>query len=209
MLNFEQLREPSESRLRLRVVQRGETSRSVSRNFGRRSREPESLKTLETLAKAASDWCLIKKQINHAKGAEILINFTERLPLLALTLRKNIIRATLRFRVEGEKHTSRPKSDQYSGFSVGILFKKNGIKQMFCLVGDHRGCGLVEKCLQAVKRKLDTMQLEPNFTDIQSVVKLIMEDIQTVKQTLLKKKHLKFILDGSRILVFCFKETNY
>ena len=32
------------------------------------------------------------------------------------------------------------------------------------------------------------MQLEPNFTDIQSVVKLIIEDIQTVKQTLLKKK---------------------
>ena len=57
------------------------------------------------------------------------------------------------------------------------LCKEIGIKQKFYPVGDHRGCGLIERFIQTNKRKLETMQTDPNFTDIQFAVKLITEDI--------------------------------
>ena len=67
---------------------------------------------------------------------------------------------------------------------------------MFCPVGDHRGCGLVERCIQTIKRKLGTMQLDPNFTDIQSAVKLIIGDIRVVKHALLKKSPFELHFGG-------------
>ena len=57
------------------------------------------------------------------------------------------------------------RTDKYSGFKNAKLAefcKSKGIHQVFCPVGDHRGCGLVEKCNQTIKRKLGTMQLVPN-----------------------------------------------
>ena len=42
-------------------------------------------------------------------------------------------RGTLRFRVEGEKHTSRTKSDQYSGLSVGNFVNKMELNRCFVL----------------------------------------------------------------------------
>ena len=79
---------------------------------------------------------------------------------------------------------------QYSGFKNAKLAefcKSKGINQIFCPVGDHRGCGLVERCIQTIKRKLGTMQLDPNFEDIQTAVKSILEDIRISRHSILKK----------------------
>ena len=79
MLATEQMRETSDSRTILKVVHKGDAGRSVSPKFRWRTPEPEGMSTLETLAKAASDWRLLKKQLNNEKGAEILKNFTDRI----------------------------------------------------------------------------------------------------------------------------------
>ena len=108
MLTPEQMKETSDSRTRLKAVHKGEASRSVSPKFRRRTPEPEGLRTLETLAKAASDYRLLKKRLNHEKGADILRNIRDR--NLASTLRNYLNQGTLRFRVEEGKQTSRSKS---------------------------------------------------------------------------------------------------
>ena len=82
------------------------------------------------------------------------------------------------------------RTDQYSGFKIAKLAefcKYKGINQVFCPAGDHRGCGLVERCIQFIKRKLGTMQLDPIFEDIQSAVKSILEDIRITRHSILKK----------------------
>ena len=58
------------------------------------------------------------------------------------------------------QHKSIPKSiqtDQYSDFKnslVQAFSKEKNIYQQFCPVGDHRGCGLVERSMQTIKRQL-------------------------------------------------------
>ena len=89
------------------MVHRGESNRKMSPEFRQRSPEPEGLRTLETLVKAASGWRLIKNQSNHGKRAEVLRNFTDKNPLLAFTLRNDLSQGTIR--VEGENQTSLPK----------------------------------------------------------------------------------------------------
>ena len=118
MLTPEQMRETSDLRTRLKAVHKGEASRSVSPKFRRRTPEPEGLRTLETLAKAASDWRLLMKRLNHEKGADILRNVTDRNPLLASTLRNDLNQSTLRFRVEGEKQTGRSYSTSNLEYEV-------------------------------------------------------------------------------------------
>ena len=51
-------------------------------------------------------------------------------------------------------------------------YTEKGIKQIVFPVVDHRGCGLVARCIQTFKRSLGTMQLDPNFNDFQSAIKL-------------------------------------
>ena len=49
------------------------------------------------------------------------------------------------------------RTDQYSGLKNAKLAefcKSKGINQVFCPVGDHCGCGLVERCIQTLKIKL-------------------------------------------------------
>ena len=94
-LTPENVRESSDSRKRLKVVYRGESNRKRSPELRRRLPEPEGMKTLETLAKAASDWRLINKQFNHGKGAEIFINFKDKNPLLASTMRNDLNQGTI------------------------------------------------------------------------------------------------------------------
>ena len=89
------------------MVYRGESNRKGSPEFRRRSPEPEGLRTLGTLAKAASDGRLINKQFNHGKGAEIFSNFKDKNPLLASTMRNDLNQGTIR--VEGENQTSLTK----------------------------------------------------------------------------------------------------
>ena len=55
------------------------------------------------------------------------------------------------------------RSDQFSGFKRKTLQKfcsELNIEQIFCPVGDHRGCGLVERTIQTIKRRLGVMLLE-------------------------------------------------
>ena len=82
------------------------------------------------------------------------------------------------------------RTDQYSGFKNAKLAefcKSKGINQIFCPVGDHRRCGLLERCIQTIKRKLGTMQLDPNFEDIQTAVESFLEDIRISRHSILKK----------------------
>ena len=47
------------------------------------------------------------------------------------------------------------RTDQFSGFKnvkLAELCQSKGINQVFCPVGDHRGCGFVERCIQTIKR---------------------------------------------------------
>ena len=106
--------------------------------------------------------------------------------------RKSESKKILKF-LKNYTHHSIPKNlrtDQYSGFKNAKLAefcKSKGINQIFCPVRDHRGCGLVERCIQTIKRKLGTMQLDPNFEDMQTAVKSILENIRISRHSILKK----------------------
>ena len=59
------------------------------------------------------------------------------------------------------------KTDQFSGFKGKTMRKTcsdNNIEQKFCPVGDHRGCGLVERTIQTIKRRLGVILLDENVT---------------------------------------------
>ena len=82
------------------------------------------------------------------------------------------------------------RTDQNSGFENAKLAefcKSEGKNHFFCPVGDHPGCGLVGSCIQTTKRKLGTMQLDPNFEDIQTAIKSKLEDIRISRHSNLKK----------------------
>ena len=91
-------------------------------------------------------------------------------------------------------------TDQYSGFKIAKVAefcKSKGINQIFCPVGDHRGCGSVERCIQTIKRKLGTIQLDPIFEDIQTSQ---FWKIFEYHVTASLRSHLSnFISDGNRI----------
>ena len=51
------------------------------------------------------------------------------------------------------------RTDQASGFHSDVVkefCKLRGIKHILTAVGDHRSCGLVERSIQTIKRKLGT-----------------------------------------------------
>ena len=77
------------------------------------------------------------------------------------------------------------RSDQFSGFK-GKTQKKIcselNIEQKFCPVGDHRGCGLVERTIQTIKRRLGVMLLEENNKSIKLCLSIIMRDLRWNKQ---------------------------
>ena len=56
------------------------------------------------------------------------------------------------------------------------------IEQKFCPVGDHRGCGLVERTKQTIKRRLGVMLLEENNKSIKLCLSIIMRDLRWNKQ---------------------------
>ena len=61
------------------------------------------------------------------------------------------------------------KTDQFSGFKHKTMRKycsENNIEQKFCPVGDHCGCGLVERTIQTIKRRLGVILLDENVTSI-------------------------------------------
>ena len=77
------------------------------------------------------------------------------------------------------------RSDQFSGFKAKTLKKfcsELNIEQKFCPVGDHRGCGLVERTIQTIKRRLGVMMLEENNKSIKLCLSIIMRDLRWNKQ---------------------------
>ena len=77
------------------------------------------------------------------------------------------------------------RSDQFSGFKGKTLKKfcsELNIEQKFCPVGDHRGCGLVERTIQTIKRRLGVMMLEENNKSINLCLSIIMRDLRWNKQ---------------------------
>ena len=77
------------------------------------------------------------------------------------------------------------RSDQFSGFKGKTLKKfcsELNIEQKFCPVGDHRGCGLVERTIQTIKRRLGVMMLDENNKSIKLCLSIIMRDLRWNKQ---------------------------
>ena len=76
------------------------------------------------------------------------------------------------------------KTDQYSGFKnklVQAFCKDKYIAQYFCPMGDHRGCGLVERSIQTIKRRLGALRLSSDFSNVQNTLRNIIGDVRITK----------------------------
>ena len=81
------------------------------------------------------------------------------------------------------------KTDQFSEFKGKAMKKfctENNIAQKFCPVGDHRGCGLVERTIQTIKRRLGVMLLEEKVQSIKLSLSTIIRDLRWNKQKSIK-----------------------
>ena len=61
-----------------------------------------------------------------------------------------------------------------------------GKNHIFCPVGEHRGCGLVERTIQTIKRRLG-VNLNENNNDLNKTIVGILESLRTSKQATTKK----------------------
>ena len=61
--------------------------------------------------------------------------------------------------------------------------KDKNIAQYFCPVGDHCGCGLVERSIQTIKRRLGASRLSSDFSNVQDTLRNIVEDIRITKNS--------------------------
>ena len=76
-------------------------------------------------------------------------------------------------------------SDQFFGFkgkTLNIFCTENKIEQKFWPVGEYRGCGLVERTIQAIKRRLGVLLLEENKRPIKLCLSTIIRDLRRNKQ---------------------------
>ena len=103
----------------------------------------------------------------------VAIDRYSKYPSVLLT-RSTGTKKILKFLKDYVTNHSIPKSirtDQHSGFknnAVKLFCVAKGIKHISCAVGDHRGCVLVERIIQTIKRKLGVMQLEENSENIEN-----------------------------------------
>ena len=77
------------------------------------------------------------------------------------------------------------RTDQFSGFKGKTrksFCSENIIEQKFCPVRDHRRCGLVERTIQTIKRRLRVMLLDENVTSIKLALSTIIRDLRWSKQ---------------------------
>ena len=68
------------------------------------------------------------------------------------------------------------RTDQFSGFKgkrMKIFWFDHNIVQKLCPVGDHRSCGLVERTIQTIKRRLGVMLFDENVTSIKLALSTI------------------------------------
>ena len=63
---------------------------------------------------------------------------------------------------------------------------ENKITQKFCPVGDHRGCGLVERTIQTLKRRLGVILLDENVQSIKLCFSTIIRNLNWNKQKTIK-----------------------
>ena len=90
------------------------------------------------------------------------------------------------------------RTDHFSGFK-GKTMKKfcadNNIEQKLRPAGDHRGCGLVERTIQTIKRRLGVMLLDENVISINLALSTMIGDLGGVSEKRSKILHSKHILD--------------
>ena len=101
LLTTERRREQCDSRPRNKLVKKGQCSSSGSPYFGGKTEsiaETPHYRTLENLAKSASQWLTLKKSLSHQEGVKALRTLTERNQVLAATLISKLSAGTLRFR---------------------------------------------------------------------------------------------------------------
>ena len=75
---------------------------------------------------------------------------------------------------------------------------ENNIEQIFCPVGDHRVCGLTERAIQTIKRRLGVMLLDQKLTSIKLCLNTIIQDLSWNKQKLGNVLPLKHIWTTSK-----------
>ena len=115
LLTPEQRREQCDSRPRIKVVRKGQSSPTVSPYFGGSTdsvSDTPHYRALENLAHSANQWLTLKKSLSHQEGVKALKTLTERNQVLAATLRSNLSAGTLRFRNQMQMdqfHPSLPK----------------------------------------------------------------------------------------------------
>ena len=81
------------------------------------------------------------------------------------------------------------RTDHGSGFNSEVVkefCKSRGKKHILTAVGDHRSCGLVERSIQTIKRKLGTETLDPNFKNLKSTLQQFIDNIRKTKHSTLK-----------------------
>ena len=76
-------------------------------------------------------------------------------------------------------------SEQFPGFkgiTLILICTEYNIEQNFSPVVDHRGCGLVEKTIQIIKRRLDVMLFEEIKRSIKLCLSTKIGDLRWNKQ---------------------------
>ena len=59
---------------------------------------------------------------------------------------------------------------------------EHNFEPKFCPVGDHRGCGLVERTIQTIKRRMGVILLDENVNSIKLALITIIRDLRWIKQ---------------------------
>ena len=111
LLTPEQRREQCDSRPRIKLVKKGQSSPTVSPYFGGPTEsvaDTPHYRALESLAHSANQWLTLKKSLTHQEGVKALKTLTERNQVLAATLRSNLSAGTLRFRNQMPTEQIRP-----------------------------------------------------------------------------------------------------
>ena len=99
---------------------------------------------------------------------------------------RKILHFFLDYKIQQHSIPKSIKTDQYFGFKnklVQNFCKDKNIAQYFCPVGDHRGCGLVERSIQTIKRHLGASRLSSDFSNVQDTLRNIIEDIRITKNS--------------------------
>ena len=111
LLTAEQRREQCDSRPRIKLVKKGQSSSTVSPFFaGPRESVSETphYRALENLDKSANQWLALKKTLSHDEVIRALNTLTERNQVLEATLRANLSSDTRRLRTQMPAEQRRP-----------------------------------------------------------------------------------------------------